>query len=311
MSLVFPEIVVGSETALDSYSVEFLSQFDTLILAGFDWHNRGVAEEMVRQLAAGGQRVVIDLTGTPADIVVRIPRFLDVYGERILVYDPPLLQSEYDLGVHGRSALLEPFDPEIRPWQAYVPQGLDRKSITFDFQGAEAVAVGSKDVDGGSVTFLGLNLMFHSLLTGDPVAIEVLERELGVEANRRPDFQTVPLDNYRAGQSGYRFSMEVPEDGLYLLPVARHTGTALFANGSPIPTISVDTLTLAELRQGSFDVEVTSHKTSVYAVGLGGTLAGFIITLSMLLPGVRFFRNGFISIQRGLQRGIRTAASRP
>ena len=300
-SLVFPEIVVGSDTALDSYSVEFLSQFDTLILAGFDWDNKGVAEDMVRELAAGGQRIVIDLTGTPVDLIVRIPLFLDVYGERILVYEAPTLRSNYDLGGQGRIASLQPFDSEIRPWQAYVPQGLDYKSITFDFQGAEAVAVGIKDLGQGSVTFLGLNLMFHSVLTGDPVAIEVLERELGVQAHRRPDFSSVPLDGYRAGQSGYSFSMDVPEDGLYLLPIARHPGASLFANGSRIPTQAVDALMLVELPQGALDVEVRLRRTPVYAVGVAGTLVGVVIPLLALLPRVRFSRNAFISIPRGVQ----------
>ncbi|MCI0841730.1 MAG: hypothetical protein J4N64_08135 [Chloroflexi bacterium] len=313
VSLVFPEILVGSDTALDSYSVEFLSQFDTLILAGFNWRSRGVAEDMVRQLAAGGQRIVIDLTGTPPDLLVRIPRFLDVYGERILLYDPPRLDSVYDLGGQGRGALLQPFDSEIRPWQAYVPQGLEHKSVTFDFQGAQAVAVGTKDVGQGSVTFLGLNLMFHSVLTGDPVAIDVLERELGVKAHRRPDFGVVSLDDYRAGQSGYRFSMDIPEDGLYLLPIARHTGTALFANGNRIPTLTVDTLMLAELPRGRLDVEVRSLKTPVYAAGMATTLVGALITLMMLLPGVKFSRNAFTSMRsvvlRSVRRGARTAAS--
>jgi uncharacterized membrane protein len=217
LALLFPEVLAGSDTTLDSYDIEFLAQFDTLVLAGFDWNNKGAAENMVRQLASGGQRVIIDLTGTPLDVLARIPRFLDVYGERILLDEPPRLR------VNGEMKRLRPFDQEYQTWQAYVPQGLDEKRLTFDFNTAEAVAVGSKRVGDGRVTFLGLNLMFHSVLTRDPVAIEILERELGVEANRRSDMAAIPMDGYTAAQDGYRFSLDVPKSGLYLSYPSRAT----------------------------------------------------------------------------------------
>ena len=105
LALIFPEVLVGSDKTLDNYDVEFLSQFDTLVLAGFNWNSKDVAEDMVRQLANGGQRIVIDLTGTPSDTLARIPYFLDVYGERILMYDPPRISANVFLYIRKTLAL--------------------------------------------------------------------------------------------------------------------------------------------------------------------------------------------------------------
>ena len=74
---------VPRETKLDEYDVDFLADFDTLVLAGFGWNDRAEAEAMVRSLAGQGKRIVIDLAGTPHDALAREPRFLDVYGELV------------------------------------------------------------------------------------------------------------------------------------------------------------------------------------------------------------------------------------
>jgi uncharacterized membrane protein len=293
LALLFPEIAAGSEVTLDHYDVDFLSQFDTLVLSGFDWEDRSRAEAMVRELAARGRRVIVDLTGTPIEVLSRIPRFLDVYGERIIAPDQPLLNGS------GASRRLAPFDSQHQPWQAFVPQGLDSREITFEVSGVQGTALGSKRVGDARVTFIGLNLTFHAVLTGDPVAIEILERELGVQAHRRPTTFAIPMIGYAASQEGYGFSLDAPQPGYYLIPVAYHTGTAVYVDGQHTPSLAVDSLTLAKLPAGLHRVEVRSLRTPIYRLGGAATALGVLVVAAATLPGVIISRKRFTSLQKG------------
>ena len=282
LALLFPDLIVGSETKLDEYDVEFLADFDTLVLAGFGWNDRAEAEAMVRSLAGRGKRIVIDLAGTPHDALAREPRFLDIYGERVIVSSPPSFVFE------GLERTLKPFQGSDGSWQAYVPQGLDEKEVTFDLFGAEAVVVGQKLVSGGRITFLGMNLIFHSVLTGDPLAIDILEAELGLEADRRPDLETVPLDRYEATEDGFRFSVEATRTGYYLLPFAHHSGTTVYVDGQSVTSLAVDSLTLVKLPSGTHDVAIESARTVEYPVGRFATALGLMVVLGMLFQGRAF-----------------------
>ena len=109
LALLFPEVLAATDTTLDNYSLDFLSEFDTIVLTGFDWKDKEKAEEMVRELASRGHRILIDLTGSPVEVFSRIPEFLDVYGERVLLTERPLLS--FGETMNGRTELLRPFDP--------------------------------------------------------------------------------------------------------------------------------------------------------------------------------------------------------
>ncbi len=296
LALLFPEIVVATETRLDSYDVKFLSEFDTLVLSGFDWNSKRDAEEIVAALASRGKRIVIDLTGTPPDVLSRIPNFLGVYGERIIAPEQPVIR------VDGTPRRLRPYsspDGSGSPWQAFVPQGLDTRDITFEMLGVQPIVVGTKQIGGGEATFLGLNLMFHAVLTRDPVAIEILERELGVKADRRTSAEPLQVAGYVAYEAGYEFLLEAPEEGYYLVPVARHAGTAVFVDGVEAPSWTVDTLTLAKLPAGPHRVEIRPQRTAIYGLGLAATGMGALIAAAFLLAGVRLPQKGFTFLLRG------------
>ena len=150
-----------------------------------------------------------------------------------------------------------------------------------------------------------MNLMYHSVLTGDPVAIAILEQQLGVEANRRTEMPSIAMQHYVASEDGYRFSVDAPEDGFYLVPIALHSGTVVLVDGEETPSIAVDTLALVELSEGSHIIELISLRTSVYPIGIFSTSLGLLILLVVLVTNTgisEFFRNKrFISIPRGFR----------
>ena len=275
-----------------SPDLEFLADFDTLLLTGFEWSDKGVAERMVRELVARGKHVIVDFTGTPVETLSRIPRFLDVYGERILIGKRITLDSS------GSSRTLAPFDDDLFPWQAFVPQGLDGKEITFDYSGISGVALGSKRVDGGAVDYLGLNLVYHSVRTRDPVSIEILERELGIRSGVATNDVSVELVDYVASQEGFTFSLDAPNDGYYLVPVARNSGTKVFVDGEESQSWAIDNLTMTWLAAGPHQIVITSEQTAIYPLGVGVTGVGLLIVASFLVAGLRL-PSRVISFARG------------
>ena len=116
---------------------------------------------------------------------------------------------------------------------------------------------------------------------------------------------SIPMQHYVASEDGYRFSVDAPEDGFYLVPIAKHSGTVVLVDGEETPSLAVDTLALVELSEGTHIVELVSRRTSVYPIGIVSTLLATLVLFAFLLKysgASEFFRwKRFISIPRGLR----------
>ena len=128
LALFFPEVMVGQSEYLDEYDQDLLNQFNQLFLAGCKWRDLAQAEERVRSfLEQGGERVVVDLTGVPNQILSRQPKFLNVYGEQVLAVE------QVNLVDAAKIDSLEPFAPDGKPWVPNDPQGVDEVLVRFTY----------------------------------------------------------------------------------------------------------------------------------------------------------------------------------
>jgi uncharacterized membrane protein len=286
LAVLFPQMELGQSAYVDDYSLDFLCQFKRLLLSRFKWHDKTKAEALVTAYAKRGGRPVIDLTGTPDDVLAKEPRFLGVYGEPVNVLYQATLQRD------GRTEPLLPFRADYLPWNSFTPQGLDVEIATFPYAGFNGVAWGYKLVDGARVDFLGLNLMFHAVLTHDPVAVSLLEEQLGLPANRPSVHAYFPLDNYRAGQAGYTFSMTVAKQTEVVVPVAYHDGLTLTVDGRVTPIMAMNDLVTFALPAGTHAIAITPGKTTMHTVGeaISGLVAVACLGFGWL--GVRRRRHG-------------------
>lgn len=285
-ALIFPQVAVGSSPRLDDYDLGFLTRFRTLVLSRFSWSRKARAEELVRAYASGGGRVIVDLTGTPEDVLAKEPKFLGVYGEPVLVLYQATLRED------GKSVPLLPFSREYSPWVSYSPQGLDRVEVSFDYLGQEGVALGYKQVGSGQVTFLGLNLPFHALITKDTEAIALLGRALGVKAGETPPRRAVLLKDYRAGPGGYSFAYTLDEEGTLLFPMAHHDGTVVRLDGGRIPSITLARLIAIQSPAGRHQVEIAFERTPIYYAGAAASALALLLLLTYLGPLGRYFKQG-------------------
>jgi hypothetical protein len=142
------------------------------------------------------------------------------------------------------------------------------------------VALGIKYVDGYPVHFIGLNMVFHALLTHDPVVIALLEDVLGLKAGQMPAREVVPLIKYLPQEQSYSFDYNVDKDTQVLIPIAHHPGTRVYIDGQFTPSQGMDQLTLTTLKAGQHHAEVRSEETAVYFLGKLASGVGVVILLA-------------------------------
>ncbi len=276
LAILFPEIVVGSSSKIDDYDPEFLDMFEILILSRFSFGSRSRAEDMIKEFVSTGKKVIVDITGAPLDPLSREPKFLGVYGEPIIGI------SRANLLFNGAASPLLPFTDEFGEWRSATPQGADKTLIPFEFPAAEGVTLSRSFYGDGQVDFLGLNLIFHAVVTSDPLAIRLLESELGRTAFQTPVDTPVILQNYAAGEEGWSFEVSLDQEQWVLFPMAKHSGTNVLVDGSPVDVVSVETLTLAKIPAGNHSVNITSDQTTIYTLGRVISVAGALLLVAHL-----------------------------
>lgn len=262
LAYIFPQLIVGTRLQLDDYSLKELTTYDTLFLSGFQWSRRESAEELVRQLAQEGVRVVIDLTGVPNDPLAREPYFLDVWGELVTLGTAPI-----QIEGGEKSYQLAPFDPQFAYWQTLAPQGLEVETLHQSQHYARNVVFGYNEYGKGRVWFIGLNLPYHAALTGDAVAIELLAELLQLPAGQPNHYQEVPLADYTSSQTGYRFSYTLDSDETLLMPVAHHDLMSVQVDGKAVHVASFENLLALEAPAGEHQVTIQVQPTGIYLLG--------------------------------------------
>ena len=280
-SLLFPAVETGASPFIDDYDAVSLSGYATVFLTGARWRSRSQAEAVVTEYVRLGGDVVVDLTGFPSGVLSKGPTFLGVTGEPIQLTDAPTLRAATgDVRLSG-------FAPDVRPWVAVVPQALDRVTVSFSHLGQPAAVVGEKDVGGRPVCFVGLNLPYHALLTGDPEALKLLGGLLGLEPGATAAHASVPLQDYHATKDGYEFTLTVPSEwqgGRVILPFAALDSLAVTVDGQATEVTAVEHLLAIPAVPGERKIVLTVKAPPLALVGwfvsgLAALLvAGYVLT---------------------------------
>jgi uncharacterized membrane protein len=277
-SYLFPQIIQGDSNFVDEYTLNDLTRYKTVILSGFSWHNQAAAERLVRQAALAGINVVVDLTRAQEDPVAHIPNFLGVWGETIILQPSPLPAlwngSQVSLGMFGEAGSL---------WHTLTPQGLDKETISVDYLGKTATAIGEIETGGKRIQFIGLNLVYHALLTHDPITLEILSSVLQFEYAKINTYQSIPLDFYQAGPKGYSFVVNLMEKTSLVVPVTVFDGTWVTIDGELVSHRSLDKLVVFESPAGSHQIQIRFQETPIYQIGKGVSMTSAGIALGWLI----------------------------
>ena len=203
MSLTDPDIETGWSQNLNDYTYEELCGYRVIYLAGFTYDDKETAEELLRTLAKGGVRVVINGDGIPVNAASHNQEFLGVTCHEIQ------FENGYPiLHIWDEDKDMELFGESHENWQTVYFTGLyetegylrDNERI-LDFFG--------RTEDG--IYFLGLNLTYHYYLTKDEAAGEVFTEVTGGCLRKLPDRKLVPVT---VEYDTNRITVTTEEDGV-------------------------------------------------------------------------------------------------
>jgi uncharacterized membrane protein len=268
-SFLFPQIVQGDSLYIDDYSLEQLGQYKTLVLIGFSWHDKANAELLVRAAAFQGVNVVIDLTQE---------EFLNVWGKPISMDPNPII-----VDWEGQPTTLTSFGKPDEIWYTLTPQGVDQNEATFEYLGQSVTVIGSINSLENKIWFLGLNLAYHTLETGDPNALEMISKVLQLEPEARNNYQFIPLNSYISGPAGYEFTFNLDRSADMLVPIARFDGTRVLVDGQPVPIQSLENMILFTAPAGEHHIKIDFVPTTIYKLGLVTTAISVIVIMILVI----------------------------
>jgi len=162
---------------------------------------------------------------------------------------------------------LEAFGKTSGLWYSHMLQGLEQEFWSFDYLGERGSLVGYNTYGTGKVWFVGLNLPYHAVQTGDPLAIQLLSVLLQLDAGAAAEYTQVPLYGYEADSDGYRFAYQLDEPQTLFVPVAYHDGMFVLVDGEPVETFSYERLLVFDAPAGEHSVKIGIHNTSIYSAG--------------------------------------------
>lgn len=275
VALQFPELEMATSKYIDDYSLDHYKKYPVVIFTGAEYWSKSRAEEIVSSYAASGGRVYVEMAGMPPSVLSKQPEFLGVNGEAVM------LRGGLSIYGRGRNITLQPFSREIQAWKAYVPLKLDEVDLEFSYYGNQAPVFGYKKVSGGKVGFLGGNISYHSFLTGDPAAINLMSEILGLKTDYTPG-KVIPLTHYRANEQGYVMGYNSDRPVEAVVPVAFMEGIKVELDGNPLPADKFENLVLLNLPAGKHEITIHLERTPVYH--WGGIASAF--SAALILAGL-------------------------
>ena len=78
LAMIYPQIYESDETNIEKYSASELSKYETVYLSGFTYDDRDDAENIIKDVAKSGTKVVINADNIPYDLKTRNKALLGV-----------------------------------------------------------------------------------------------------------------------------------------------------------------------------------------------------------------------------------------
>ncbi|PHJ37895.1 hypothetical protein P378_13200 [Desulforamulus profundi] len=289
VGLLFPEVEMGVSRYIDDYSPTFLRKYPTILLAGAEWQVKSKAEETVRNYAAAGGQVLVDLAGMSKNVLSGTPQFLGVAGE------PVLLDSRLEIFGQGKnlsvplwSATATPNSPVpagLDKVTFYVPLGLDNVELKFIYHGNEAPVYGYKLVDGKKIGFLGGNLIHQAFLTGDKVTLDLLREILGLSSQYHA-WNIIPLADFKVTKNGYQIHYRSERNLGAIVPVVAQNNMKVTIDGVLTPYSKFENLLQLDLPAGSHVITIERSLIPIQLLGIGLS-AGSLLLLIFILYRVK------------------------
>ncbi len=283
---IFPSLAMGKSYQIDAYTYQELEQYKSIVISGAGWADRTKAEELMAKLASAGKTILVDLEGLPEDVLSKRPVFMGVSGEPVLIYRAP---EVFAPGADQPVGALQAFAETHYPWKALTPQGMDQITYQFPHLGENVSVLGSRTTSSGVIWFVGANLPYHAYLTGDPLALEIISKVIGVAPGVAPIRTKIEMYEYSASAQGYTFTVQVPEDmgqKPLAIPVASRENMVVEVDGVQVRHGSLHNLLTVTLDPGYHKLEIVPLVPSSMRSGAGIALATLAFLALMVVGQV-------------------------
>jgi len=260
IALQFPEVEMGLSHYIDDYQAVDLSKYDKVILSGATWKSKRKAEQVIKNYAALGGEVFVELAGMPEDVLAKQPEFLGVYGE------PVSIREEIEIQGKDKRVIIPPVLNESKEWKTYVPMGLDKVELEFYYYGNQAPVFGYKLVDNCKIWFLGYNMSYHAYITGNSYSFQLIKEifDLNSEYTIEP---LIPFQYYEAAEKGYKMKYDIAEEVDAVVPIAVFDGLGVKIDGEPVAFGNYENLLQLKLPAGSHEIGIHIEKSPAYKWG--------------------------------------------
>lgn len=301
-----PNSYIAGSIYLDDYDLEFINNFDNLVLYGFGFHDKTKAEKLVQDYAKSGGRVTIDMLNVENSKLEAEPTFLGVHSSLEVVKTPMQIEfaqniddnilpktlefpSIKDFGLQGSSkANLVP----LKEWRFTEYLNLDsslaRWQNRVDPDNGLYSLVGYKNINGNKVWFVGGNLFYHAYLTHNPVEQKFLKEittgNSDSESTKQLKINILSQNlDPEAGKMEFSYSAEEATPLLVSYTISPHWKAYL--NGQPIKIYNIDRMMAVNLPAGDNHVMLRYENIPIHYLAKGTSVA------TLILLGVIFLFN--------------------
>jgi len=282
---------------LDDYSNDFLKHFDTVILYGFNYRNKSAAEKIARTYVQNGGNLVVELFNMSASPLAGNPNFLGVNSFPI-----QSLKESASIEILNKNNNVGRFIPNtfnipgeviddgtgtfkylpLKDWNALQYTGLDQSLARLTNEDGIFSIMGYKNIDGGNVTFVGLNFFYHLYLTHDPNELSMVTSLIGnQQLNFGPGAQPESVGAPRITQNEFSpgklsFSIQSQNENLYLASMSYSPHWQAYLNGKKTKIYNLEDLMVVQIPAGSSNLEFRYESTAI-------SLTGWILSIMTLV----------------------------
>ena len=264
IQLHYPVMEEGNSDCLTDYTFDDLKDYEMIYLDHFTYDDKETAEQLVKDLADAGVRIVMNADGIPINGMTKVQEFLGVNCSRVLFENGyPFLfvgDSRYDLDF---------FADGHEDWETVFVNNLDQVEGYFFDNGLQESFLGK--VYNDNITIIGLNMIYHYMLTGDPNAQEILDRIIRLDTEELPERELVPITVTYGPRT---ITIETDRDGVNT-NLAFHD---MFESAQPIKNVN------HMLEVGKGKTVITMHYPSLKQ-GLALSLMGVLVAVLFLAVG--------------------------
>lgn len=276
--------IEGGSEYLDDYDQEFLKHFDTVVLYGFSYHNKHKAESIARNYTANGGNVVVEMFNMGISPLAENPNFLGVTGLS-QKFDGPVNMDGLNVSrspitnglpktftmpgeITDVGDLTLPYIP-LTSWTSLEYSGLDESLIKAPSDTDGFSVLGYKNVEGGKVTFVGMNYFYHLFLTHDKGELNMVTTLLqnSSSASQSPTSNLFTVTRQDITPDNMKFEIQNDKERLLLISMSYTPHWKAYLNGQPIQIRKIEDLMVVQAPAGNYTLEVKYESTSIMKSG--------------------------------------------